>query len=210
MLSIQQFHKAYHDRTVLTVPQLELGPGAHYFRGINGAGKSTLFRAVAGLIPFSGEIWLDQQQEVNRHPMAYRRRVSYAEAEPLYPDFLTAHDLLTFVAEARRVPANEVDTVADWLGVSAFRYQSTSTYSSGMIKKTSLALALIGQPDVLLLDEPLTTLDVATVAKLMVYLRNRLANGLMLLLTSHQDLQPTDLPITANWLVADGIVSPVS
>jgi ABC-2 type transport system ATP-binding protein len=209
LLSIRNFQKIYHDRVVLTVPTLTLGSGAHYVRGINGAGKSTLFRAVAGLIPFSGEIWLDDQQEVNRHPVAYRRRVSYAEAEPVYPDFLTAHDLITLVAQARRVPPAEVDALADWLGVSAFRHQATGTYSSGMLKKTSLVLALLGRPDLLLLDEPLTTLDVGTVAKLMDYLRDRLADGLTLLLTSHQDVQPADLPITAHWLVADGIISSV-
>ncbi len=210
MLTIRNLQKSYNARPVLTVPLLELGPGAHYFRGINGAGKSTLFRAVAGLIPFTGEIWLDNQVEVNQHPVAYRRRVSYAEAEPLYPDFLTAHDLLTFVAKARRVPAAEVDTLADWLGVTAFRYQPTGTYSSGMLKKTSLAMALLGQPDLLLLDEPLTTLDAATVARLIDYLQNRLGEGLTLLLTSHQELQPTGLPLVGNWLVADGTITPVS
>jgi ABC-2 type transport system ATP-binding protein len=209
LLSIRNFQKTYHDRLVLTVPELELGPGAHYFRGINGAGKSTLFRAVAGLIPFEGEVWLDNQTEVNRHPVAYRRRVSYAEAEPVYPDFLTAHDLLAFVARARRVPPAGVDALTDWLGVSAFRHQTTGTYSSGMLKKTSLAVALLGQPDLLLLDEPLTTLDAATVARLVAYLQDRLTHGLTLLLTSHQDLPATGLPIVTNWLVADGTVSPV-
>jgi ABC-2 type transport system ATP-binding protein len=208
MLTIRNFQKSYPPNDpVLTIPALELGPGVHYFRGGNGAGKSTFLRSVAGLMPCTGEIRLDDL-DISRDPVAYRLRVSYAEAEPLYPDFLTARDLSAFVGRARQAPPGQPNELANWLGMNDFRHKPTGTYSSGMLKKTALLLALLGRPEVLLLDEPFTTLDAETTARLIAYLRQQLTDGLTLLLTSHQDLTPTGLPLTATWRVANATITP--
>lgn len=190
---------------------LELSLGIHYFRGGNGSGKTTFFRAVAGLLPFSGQILLENQYEINRDPVAYRMRVNYAEAEPLYPDFLTARDLAGFVGRAKQAPAGQVEALAESLGVSAFWTQPTGTFSSGMLKKLSLLLAFLGKPKLVLLDEPLTTLDVATAAILFDLIRQRrMEQNVSFLLTSHQDVALTGLPITAGWQVGDGVIRPLT
>jgi ABC-2 type transport system ATP-binding protein len=138
LLTVSNLTKAYDGRTVLTVPELSLSPGLHYFRGGNGSGKTTFFRTVAGLLPFSGQITLDGQYEINRDPVPYRMRVNYAEAEPLYPHFLTARDLTGFVGRAKQAPAGQVDALAETLGVTSFWTQPTGHFSSGMLKKLSL------------------------------------------------------------------------
>ncbi|GAB3940905.1 hypothetical protein GCM10028805_03440 [Spirosoma harenae] len=210
MLSVTNLTKAYNGRTVLTVPELQLQSGIHYFRGGNGSGKTTFFRTVAGLLPFSGEIVLAGKYEINRDPVAYRMRVNYAEAEPLYPTFLTPRDLVGFVGKAKQSPAGQVDELAYILGVNAFWTQPTGTFSSGMLKKLSLMLALLGSPKLVLLDEPLTTLDVATAANLFAHIRQLIQDhGVSFLLTSHQDVSLTGLELTGIWQVGEGQIKPV-
>jgi ABC-2 type transport system ATP-binding protein len=211
LLSVSNLTKAYNGHTVLTVPELNLSPGIHYFRGGNGSGKTTFFRTVAGLLPFSGTITLNSQYEISRDPVAYRMRVNYAEAEPLYPDFLTARDLAGFVAQAKQSPAGQVEMLAEILGVNKFWKQRTGTFSSGMLKKLSLLLALLGKPALVLLDEPLTTLDVATAATLFDFIRQlTISQNVSFLLTSHQDVSLTGLSISNVWQVGDGVIIPAT
>lgn len=210
MLSLSNLTKAYNGVTVLTVPDLHLMPGIHYFRGGNGSGKTTLFRTIAGLLPFSGEILLDGDYEINRDPVAYRMRVNYAEAEPVYPIFLTARDLTAFVGKAKKAPTGQVDTLATLLGVDAFWTKPTGQFSSGMLKKLSLLLALLGTPKLVLLDEPLSTLDVATAARLFDYIGQlRQQQDVSFLLTSHQDVSLTGLELTGIYQVSNGHINPV-
>ena len=193
------------------MPELSLSPGIHYFQGGNGSGKTTFFRTVAGLLPFSGQITLDEQYEINRNPVAYRMRVNYAEAEPLYPNFLTARDLTGFVGRAKQAPAGQVDALAETLGVTSFWTQPTGTFSSGMLKKLSLLLALLGQPRLVLLDEPLTTLDVQTATRLFDLVRQlRTEQDVSFWLTSHQDVSLTGLTLTGTWQVGNGIITSLS
>lgn len=140
--------------------------------------------------------------------MAYRFRVNYAEAEPLFPPFLTARDLAGFVGKAKKAPTGQVDQLAKTLGVDAFWTQPTGQFSSGMLKKLSLLLAFLGTPRLVLLDEPLTTLDVATAEKLFAYIRQlRSEQNVSFLLTSHQDISLTGLSLTGTWQVGNGIIS---
>ena len=154
---------------------------------------------------------LANQYELNRDPVAYRMRVNYAEAEPLYPPFLTARDLTGFVGKAKQAPVGQVDTLAQVLGVDVFWKQPTGQFSSGMLKKLSLLLALLGNPKLVLLDEPLTTLDAATAARLFEYIRQlRTEQDVSFMLTSHQDVSLTGLSLTGIWQVGNGVITPTT
>ena len=217
MLHLLDFRKAYPGQPpVLTVPDLHLPPGVHWLEGANGAGKTTLFRAVAGLIPCEGTVTLTSAGEsaaaaplnLHRHPIDWRRAVSYGEAEPRFPPFLTAHALAAYVAEAKGAPPGQLAAVADALGVPAFWHQPTGTYSSGMLKKTSLVLAFLGHSRLILLDEPLITLDAAAQTAVETLVAARAAAGVGFLLSSHQRFDPARVPLTGRWRVADGTVEP--
>ncbi|MGV3539991.1 MAG: ABC transporter ATP-binding protein, partial [Rufibacter sp.] len=95
----------------------------------------------------------------------------------------------------------QAEQLANTLGAEEFLHKATGTYSSGMMKKLSLVLAFLGQPSLILLDEPLITLDTATVQAMYTLIKERHRQGVSFLLTSHQDIEMPDLPLTATWLV---------
>lgn len=201
MLQVKNYRKAYHGRTILQVPDWQLSSGIHWIRGSNGSGKSTFFRSIAGMLPCEGEIWLNNQYEVSRHAVPYRMRVNYAEAEPLYPEYLSAFDLISFVGKAKQSPAGQVDALIDTLEIREFWKQPVGTYSSGMLKKTSLVLGFLGQPELIMLDEPLITIDDRAVANVCGLIATYHQQGVSFLLSSHQDFRLTALALDSSYLI---------
>ncbi|MFZ6014208.1 MAG: ABC transporter ATP-binding protein, partial [Bacteroidota bacterium] len=157
-LALHHFTKSYNGIEVLSIPHLQLGPGVYWIKGENGSGKSTLFKSIAGLLPHQGDITIGDKN-VKKHPFEYRKLVSYSEAEPLYPGFLTAKDLVRFIGKTRHASREQQQHLSERFGLPSFFEKTAETYSSGMMKKLSLALAFLGTPHVIILDEPLITLD---------------------------------------------------
>jgi len=161
---------------------------------MNGAGKTTLLKTLGGMLPFQGEVaWNNFYLKKNRRD--YLQRVSYAAAEPLYPEFVSGNELINFYAECRKADTNQVKTLLSVSGVEKFSDGKIGTYSTGMIKKLSIALAFIGKPSVLLLDEPLITIDKDSVHFIYDLMHDFLNEQQgVLIFTSHQNPVETDLP----------------
>lgn len=192
MLEFKAFSKSYNDQLVISIPELRLNPGIYWIRGENGSGKSTLFKSLAGLLPYEGSIVLSGDLDLRERPIEFRRRVTFSEAEPLFPGFLTSKDLLRFVGSARGSDVTFQDHVASKFGIDAFIDKRCETYSSGMLKKLSLALAFLGRPKVVILDEPLITLDEAARNVLLGMIADlNKGNDVVTLLSSHQAI---DIP----------------
>lgn len=185
MLAIRGFEKSYNDTLILKIDHLELANGIYWIKGENGSGKSTLFKSVAGLIPFSGAIVLNDIDCASQ-PVAFRAQINFAEAEPLYPGFLTPKDLIRFIGKTKRASHPNMDRVAKHFGVDAFYEKPCETFSSGMLKKLSLSLAFLGNPRLIILDEPLITLDEQTRGKLVELVKEYASQGVMFLISSHQ------------------------
>lgn len=200
MLSFSHFQKNYGAVTALQIPELTIPPGIHWLKGQNGSGKTTVFKCLAGLLPFSGDIYLDGLN-ARKQRVLYRKQVNYGEAEPIYPEFLSAHDLIQFVAQTRKAPIQQIDNLVNALGIDEFMYHPCRTYSSGMLKKLSLVLALLGSSKLVLLDEPLNTLDLPTVNQLCLIIQSEASAQRSFLLSSHQNFTSEQLTITKTYEV---------
>jgi ABC-2 type transport system ATP-binding protein len=188
MLRLRHIKKYYDKYLALSISSLELDQNIYWTKGPNGSGKSTLLRMVAGLLPFEGTISIDGKN-LHHHPVLYRRSVSWADAEPLFPSFMTGREIVDFYRSIRQATHAEADTLIGLLSMQHYINHKISIYSSGMTKKLSLVLAFLGKVRVMVLDEPLITLDSQALEIICGLIRERHRNdGTLFLLSSHMDL----------------------
>jgi len=187
MLNLSDITKKFNGQLILAIPSLTFGNGIFWIRGGNGSGKTTLLKMIAGLLSCEGTIQLDGSIDIQKNAVAYRRYVNYAEAEPLFPSFLSGYDLIHLFEKTKQADKGDVVRLIDAFNIQSYLANPIGTYSSGMVKKLSLVLAFIGQPKVILLDEPLVTLEDRAIPVLLAlintYHRER---NVTFLLTSHQ------------------------
>lgn len=202
MLTISNFIKKYPGSTapVLSISECILQESIYWIKGENGSGKTSLMKSVAGIIPFEGDIAVNDLH-IHKNRMNYTRIVNYAEAEPIYPTFLSGKELIDFYKATKG--GHFPDALMNGLGVEKFMHQKTATCSSGMLKKLSLVLGFIGSPKLILLDEPLIALDVAAVAILQSAIMDYSNRGVSFLITSHQLLNNQLLTGTTTLLIKD-------
>lgn len=209
MLHIQNLIKKYGNKTILDIPDLQIDKGITHLKGINGSGKSTFSKIVSGLIPYQGKVTLNGKLSPKAAKTAYRQQVNYAASEPNYPEFLTANDLISFVGKAKKTDIKALKSIPKTFGVNEYLYDPVGTYSSGMLKRLSLTLAFLGNPSLILLDEPFNTLDTKAIAILRSQIITRNKMGGDFILISHQDIATFDLPITSTFLTENCTVKPV-
>lgn len=191
MLSLTAFEKKYPSGFEVVIPKLELPKGIHLILGGNGSGKSTLLKALAGIHPAKGEIVLNGTS-LSAQPIEYRRKIGFAAAEPTFPEFLNLDDLIAVVAKAKSCQRQEIEELKSLFGADTFSVYPLGGYSSGMLKKAALLLAFMGSPELLVLDEPFTTIDAETQEQLTSLILQKAKTGTGFLITSHQS-GPLDL-----------------
>jgi ABC-2 type transport system ATP-binding protein len=202
MLHLTNLKKTYGLRVILDIPNLILPDGAHWIKGNNGSGKTTLMKIIAGINPFEGNVVLHGIDLIQK-PLEYRQLVSFAEAEPLFPGFLTGWDLIRFVQKTRNEKDDIINSLVDYFDILSFLAYPVGTYSSGMVKKLSLLLPFIGSARLILLDEPLITLEDSFLPKLFSLIKERQAQGVSFLLSSHQPFQESQFIPTSKILIED-------
>lgn len=185
MLDIQHFKKSYNTGFELAIESLQFQKGIHLIKGENGSGKSTLLKAIAGIHSFEGKIFLSGISSTEE-PVCYRRMVNYSDAEPKFPDFLNLDELIAFASDTKNAENPQIRYLKTELGIGDFSKNALSSYSSGMLKKVGLILAFIGKPSLIILDEPFTTIDVATQEQLRKLILSSVADGISFLITSHK------------------------
>ncbi|MGZ5190424.1 MAG: ABC transporter ATP-binding protein [Flavisolibacter sp.] len=207
MLELKNINKSYHSRLVLEKDSLQLDKGIYWVKGANGSGKTTLLKMIAGLLPFEGDIIVDQTSQ-KKSPVAYRQKISWAEAEPLYPSFLSGNDLILLYRNIHKVDQKDIDKIVEILHIVEYISDKIGTYSAGMTKKLSLALAFIGNVRLCLLDEPLITLDTEAIHSICEFIIERHKNtGTSFLMSSHQDLNTQILLSEKELIIANQTIT---
>jgi ABC-2 type transport system ATP-binding protein len=160
------------------------------YLGPNGSGKSTTLKMITGLIdPTEGDI-LYGGEPVSRDRIAYRQRLGYVPEEPqLYPH-LTGAEYLEMVGQLRGLPEPQLSgKIGGFLRLFSLyedRYVPISSYSKGMRQKVLLAAALLHNPEIVLLDEPFSGLDVNSALVLRNLIRTLAARAKVVLFSSHE------------------------
>nr|XP_043888228.1 phospholipid-transporting ATPase ABCA1-like [Solea senegalensis] len=192
LLRMWDLTKVYPRKSTPAVDRICVGvPAAECFGllGINGAGKTTTFKMLTGDIPVSsGEAFLNGYS-IRTEMRDVHQNMGYCPQFDAIDDLLTGREHLELYARLRGVPEHEVAMVAEWgiqkLGLIKYSNKSAGTYSGGNKRKLSTAIALIGCPPVIFLDEPTTGMDPKARRFLWDCILSVIKEGRSVILTSH-------------------------
>jgi ABC-2 type transport system ATP-binding protein len=178
------------DRPAVDGLDLTVRAGEFYsLLGPNGAGKTTTLRMVAGLLqPDAGEISVFGINALT-DPVAAKQIIAWVSDEPMIYDKLTPYEYLEFVAGLWNVDAPAAQARADeligWLGLTPHAHERCESLSRGMRQKVALAGALVHDPRLIILDEPLTGLDAGSARQVKDVLLQRVRAGGTVVMTTH-------------------------
>src|SRR5688572_10680987 len=181
----KSFERPAVDRLDLTVRRGEF----YALLGPNGAGKTTTLRMVAGLLPpDAGSIEIDGVDAL-ADPLKAKQVTAWLSDEPMIYDKLTPYEYLEFVAGLWQVEPGiakaRADELIGWLGLTVHANDRCEGFSRGMRQKVALAGALIHDPKLIILDEPLTGLDAGSARVVKNVLRERVTKGGTVVMTTH-------------------------
>ncbi len=172
--------------TVLDIPELDIGPGLTLLRGPNGAGKTTLLRMAAGVerpdegtVAIDGhDLWLDEVRA--------RGPIAYVPEQPDLTPYATVIEILLLVARVRAEPEASASAALAAVGLTSLGDRTIRELSQGQRRRAVLGAAMIGTPGVLLLDEPLESLDTEMRASLLGWIDAAVGRGSAVLVSTHE------------------------
>ena len=191
MLEVRNVTKRYGAVTAVRDVSFTVRPGEVLgYLGPNGSGKSTTVKMLAGLMPPTfGTIRFDGA-DIQDNLIAYKTHVGYVPEEAHVYTYLTAPEYLRLCGRLRHVPAatleQKIDQFLVVLGLDTDRHATLAAFSKGMRQKVLLAAALIHNPRVVILDEPVSGLDVATALVLRTIVKALAADGRIIFYSSHE------------------------
>ena len=167
MLELKGITKKYNVFPAVDNVSFRIEPGEILgYLGPNGAGKTTTIKMLTGLLePTAGDIFF-QGKKIKNNMVEYKKKIGYVPEEPdIYPH-LSAYDYLFMVGRLRQIQEKalkaKIEQFMELFKLSLDMQSSISSYSKGMVQKVLLSAALLHDPDIFLLDEPLSGLDVET------------------------------------------------
>ncbi|MGW3348339.1 ABC transporter ATP-binding protein [Nonomuraea rubra] len=201
MIQLSGLTKRYGEKLVVDDLTFTVRPGlVTGFLGPNGAGKSTTMRMILGLdLPTAGTVTVNGRPHHElRHPL--RVIGSMLDSRAVHP-WRSAYKHLLYLAQSNDLPASRVDEVLHRVGLADVAGRRAGAFSLGMSQRLGLAAALLGDPPVLLLDEPVNGLDPEGVRWIRTLIRGLAAEGRTVLVSSHL---MSEMALTADRLVVIG------
>jgi len=219
-LELRDITKKYNHIPVVRKVNFTVRPGEILgYLGPNGAGKTTTVKMLAGLVePTAGGIYLNGQK-VDMTKMEYKKKVGYLPEQGEIYTHLSGCEYLQLVGRLRRMPEDvlngKINGIMTLLGLGVDMHLPMSAYSKGMKQKVMIAAALLHNPDILLLDEPLSGLDVTTTLVFKDILTRLADMGKIIIYSSHilevvEKICSRVIIINRGKIVADDSVSHLS
>lgn len=187
ILSIKNLEKSYGKHKVLKNISFDLDkPTILGLVGPNGSGKSTLINCIGNLIPYKGEINIFGLS--NKKPDVFKKLSILKDNTILYP-YLTGLDHLKFIKESHKIDENRISYVIDFLDIGSYMDKKVASYSLGMKQHLLLAMAIMPDSDLIIMDEPLNGLDPTSVLKTRQIILDLHKNAKTLIISSHSLLE---------------------
>ncbi len=194
-LVINGICKSFGKKKVLNNANYTFKKGNIYaLLGRNGAGKTTFFNCISEEISVdAGEIYLIKNRGKEKLD---EKNIGYCYSEPILPEFLTGYEFLKFFLDVNRSVIKNLLTIEEYLNIMEFNIEDANklikNYSKGMKNKIQMLCFIITKPDVILLDEPLTSLDVVASLEMKKLLKEMKKNHIIIFSTHILELA-TDL-----------------
>ncbi|KUH34110.1 ABC transporter [Thermococcus celericrescens] len=158
LIEAKELRKIFGSIRALDGVTVEIPEGITLILGPNGGGKSTFLKLATGVYrPTSGEIRVFGERPWNNGKLKARFGVAYDP--PAFPQFVTGREWLTLFAESKGFSEEDAERAAELFDAKSFLDKRITGYSSGMLKRLSLAQAFVGKPELIFLDEPLANID---------------------------------------------------
>lgn len=193
LVSIRRLRKTFGRQVAVAGLDLDIQPGvALALWGTNGAGKTTILKCVLGLHGYSGEILIGRF-DARGQGKAARRLLGYVSQELSFYDDMTTRDTARFFARIKRVAIRRADEMIVRVGLGDHTTKRVGALSGGMKQRLALAVALLADPPLLLLDEPTSNLDAAARRSFLELLRELKQAGKTIVFTTHRPEEVTAL-----------------
>lgn len=184
MIEIRSLTKCFGEQVVLRDISLRVGPETVGLLGTNGSGKTTLFKCILGLLEYDGEILINGRDIRSGGP-ELKQSIGYIpQYLPVWRDISVA-EAMSFFGEVRKIGAKRQAELLDEFGLGEHRSKKIGALSGGMRQKLSIGIALLSDPDVLLLDEPTANLDAWATQEILAVLQ-KLRGRKTIILSSHR------------------------
>ncbi|AWR99210.1 ABC transporter ATP-binding protein [Metallosphaera hakonensis] len=185
-IRVENLEKRYGDKTALNGVSLQAPSGLiTAILGPNGAGKTTLIRIITTLIfPDKGNVFLFGEDPFKEKKVF--NRIGYVQELPNLPPFLSGRELLELSARLKSVPKEDVKRVLEMVGMTENANKKIAKYSKGMIQRIALAEAFLGNPEILIMDEPNVGTDPILNLRMRDILNEMVKNGTTIVMTSHE------------------------